>query len=89
MGNIIFIVILALLVVAILVNFRKIGPFFKRLQAFFGEVSAEMKKVTWPTMDEVVNSTILVIVTVFALTIILWVVDFFIGGGMRWIFKAL
>ena len=45
---------------------RKGGPKKQRVTVsqFLTEVKAEMKKVTWPTRDEVVSYTIVVVVTV-------------------------
>jgi preprotein translocase subunit SecE len=45
---------------------RKKGPKKQRVTVsqFLTEVRAEMKKVTWPTRDEVVSYTIVVLVTV-------------------------
>ena len=36
---------------------------FARLGAYFRDVRAEMKRVVWPTRDEVRNSSVVVIVT--------------------------
>jgi preprotein translocase subunit SecE len=47
--------------------------FFKRAQEFVREVVAEFRKVTWPSRQELINSTVVVItVTV--------VVAMFLGG---------
>lgn len=45
---------------------KKGGPKKQRVTVsqFLTEVRAEMKKVTWPTRDEVVSYTIVVLVTV-------------------------
>ena len=45
---------------------KKSGPKKQRVTVsqFLTEVRAEMKKVTWPTRDEVVSYTIVVMVTV-------------------------
>ena len=45
---------------------KKGGPKKQRvtISQFMTEVRAEMKKVTWPTRDEVVSYTIVVLVTV-------------------------
>jgi preprotein translocase subunit SecE len=54
---------------------KKLALFFKSLKIFFDEVTLEMSKVTWPSRDEVVNSTVLVGVTTIALTVIVMLVD--------------
>ncbi len=45
---------------------KKGGPKKQRvtISQFLTEVKAEMKKVTWPTRDEVISYTIVVVVTV-------------------------
>src|SRR5438552_3781459 len=47
--------------------------YLKRAKEFVGEVLAEFRKVTWPSRQELINSTVVVI----AVTV---VVAFFLGG---------
>ena len=47
--------------------------FLKRAREFFEEVLAEFRKVTWPSRQELINSTVVVI----AVTV---VIAFFLGG---------
>ena len=42
---------------------------------FFRDVSAEMKKVTWPTKNEVVGTTAVVIVATVVFALFLWGCD--------------
>jgi preprotein translocase subunit SecE len=42
---------------------------------FFRDVSSEMKKVTWPARNEVVGTTVVVIVATFVFAIYLWACD--------------
>jgi preprotein translocase subunit SecE len=49
--------------------------FLGRIQQFFRDVMAEFRRVTWPSRDDVVNSTVVVLVVVFALAAFLWAVD--------------
>jgi preprotein translocase SecE subunit len=58
---------------------------FAELKTFFGEVKAELKKVTWPSRTEVYSTTIVVILTtiffgfyLFGLDLILTRVEFMI-----------
>jgi preprotein translocase subunit SecE len=53
---------------------------------FIEEVSFEMGKVTWPSREEVINSTILVGITTFILTILIMFVDKIIGQIVYWVF---
>jgi len=48
---------------------------FKRIKNFLKEVKVELKKVVFPTRDEVIGSTKVVIVTVIIISIFLGVVD--------------
>jgi preprotein translocase subunit SecE len=73
--HIIGITVLAVLLLVILFSFRKIAPALLALKVFFEEVAFEMGKVSWPSRDEVVNSTILVGVTTIALTLLVLVAD--------------
>ena len=49
--------------------------FVSRLREFVREVVAEFRKVTWPSRDELVNSTTVVIVVTLALAMFLGGVD--------------
>ena len=42
---------------------------------FFRDVNAEMKKVTWPTRNEVVGTTVVVIVSTIVFALFLWGCD--------------
>lgn len=46
-----------------------------RLQKFWGDVRAEMKLVVWPSRTEVVNTTMVVIMTTILFAVFLWLVD--------------
>lgn len=54
---------------------------------FFHEVGLEMKKVSWPTRTEVVNTTIIVIIAVFFFAFFLFVADIvfsYVIEGIEW-----
>ena len=48
---------------------------FKELRSFFSEVRSELKKVTWPGLQEVRSTTIVVIATTFFFGFYLWGLD--------------
>ncbi len=48
---------------------------FERMKNFLTETRVEMRKVTWPTMDELKESTRVVIVATLILTAFIGVVD--------------
>jgi len=53
---------------------------------FFKESYGELKKVTWPSHEEVVASTKVVLVSVVLVALALFVVDFLIYQGIDLIF---
>ena len=44
--------------------------------SFFGEVVAELKKVTWPTREEAIRLTVLVLSVSITIGVILGLIDF-------------
>lgn len=56
---------------------KKGGPKKQRVTVtqFLTEVRAEMKKVTWPTRDEVVSYTIVVLITVVLIGGLVYIAD--------------
>jgi preprotein translocase subunit SecE len=53
---------------------------------FLGEVRAEMAKVVWPKMNELVGSTVVVLLIVAAFTVYLGSVDFVLARITELIF---
>lgn len=54
---------------------KSTNPVFR----FFKELRAEFKKITWPTRDEVVSTTGVVLTTILFFALILWLFDS-VGG---------
>ena len=52
---------------------------------FFRDTNAEMKKVTWPTKNEVVGTTVVVIVATIVFALFLWACDELFGRGVLWL----
>ena len=50
---------------------------------FYTDVRSEMKKVSWPSRQEVTGTTIVVIVAVFFFGFYLWLVDTVLGYGLE------
>ena len=48
---------------------------FRELKTFFSEVKSELKKVTWPSRNEVYSTTIVVILTTIFFGFYLWGLD--------------
>ena len=49
---------------------------FKKIQKYFKEVLAEIRKTSWPKKEDSKNMTILVIVVVFMIALYLGGIDF-------------
>ena len=67
-----------------LANGRKLSV-GERIKKFFKDTKAELKKVTWPTKDQLIHNTGVIIVFIIIVTIILSVLDIAFGE----LFKAL
>ena len=56
---------------------------FARLTQYLHETMQEMKRVSWPGMAELKESTIVVLVTVSVITVILFAVDKVLDLGIK------
>jgi preprotein translocase subunit SecE len=63
------------LVIAGLIFFK--SPQGKRFSTFINETKIELRKVVWPTRDETVKTTGMIMVAVVIVAIFLWIVDAF------------
>lgn len=82
----VFLAILAFFVVFLAIKWRRTVAFFKQVRLFSGEVRTELGKVTWPSKEEVINSTIMVGIVTIILTVIVWGVDLLFGRAVSWLF---
>jgi len=57
-----------------------------KIIAFFQDVVKEMKKVTWPTKEELIESTKIVIVVCIILSLFTYVIDMIINQAFKGIF---
>lgn len=48
----------------------------KNFVKFFKEIRNELKKVIWPTREQLTNNTITVLLATLVVGVIIWVVDF-------------
>lgn len=48
----------------------------EKIKNFFNDVVREMEKVTWPSRDELMESTRIVIIVTLIIALFTWVVDF-------------
>ncbi len=56
---------------------------FKRFINYVKESAGELKKVSWPKKEEIVLSSVIIIVFVVVMAVFLGVVDIFAGLGIR------
>ena len=66
---------------------QKVTGALQGSREFLQETRVEMKKVTWPSRDDVVSTTGVVIATVFFFGVFLWLVDLGVQHGVQYIFK--
>lgn len=55
----------------------------QKVRGFISEVRSEMQKVTWPTREELVGSTTVVLMTMFILSAFIGVADFVMSIFLR------
>jgi preprotein translocase subunit SecE len=55
----------------------------KKSLGFIKESRVEVRKVVWPTRQETTQTTIAVLVMVLIVAIMLWLIDMFLGWGVR------
>ena len=53
----------------------KVREFFASIPRFFREVKSEMSKVSFPSKDEVVGTTMVVLAASFVFAFYLWIAD--------------
>ncbi|NOY07866.1 MAG: preprotein translocase subunit SecE [Spirochaetes bacterium] len=58
----------------------------KKIILFFKESYAELKKVTWPSREEVASSTKVVLISITLIAAALGIVDFLLFKGIDLIF---
>ena len=53
---------------------------------FFMEVRGELRKVAWPTKNEVINSTIIVLIAVVVMTTLIFGADYVFAKGVLFLY---
>ena len=54
----------------------------KHTWGYFHDAQIEVRKVVWPTRQETVQTTLIVIIMVILVAIILWLLDMFLGWSI-------
>ncbi len=60
-----------------------------RVVTFFKDVRIELSRVTWPTRDELMQSTWIVMATTAILSVFVGVVNLIISRGLGWILMGI
>ena len=55
----------------------------EKILNFFNDVKKEMEKVTWPTREELMESTKIVIIVSLIISVFTYVVDFLVSKAMQ------
>jgi preprotein translocase subunit SecE len=61
---------------------ERVGP-----RTYLREVQAEMKRVAWPPRQEIINSTIIVVIGVVVMAGIIFLFDWLAGGAIDRLFS--
>jgi len=59
----------------------------KKMIQFFKECYAELKKVVWPSKEDVISSTKVVLLSTLAMALLLGLIDFLLVMGIEVIFR--
>ncbi len=62
--------------------FRRTG---KRISKWFREMRAELKKVVWPTKKQVLQNTIVVLISVLVVGVCIWIFDAISNLVVQWL----
>lgn len=57
----------------------KINKFVENIRKYFRGVATEVKRVSWPSSDELRSSTIIVLITLVSVTVYLWLCSSIFG----------
>ncbi len=60
----------------------------EKILNFFTDVTKEMQKVTWPSREELIESTKIVIIVTLLIALFTWVVDFSVSEVLKVILKS-
>ncbi len=59
----------------------------KKIIQFFKDCYAELSKVVWPSREDVIASTKVVVVSTVAMALILGLIDFILVAGIEVVFR--
>ena len=66
---------------------KRFDQYIQRVGTFFGNVQLELKKCAWPERSELVESTLVVIVSMVVLAVYVGLCDAVLLALLRWILR--
>jgi preprotein translocase subunit SecE len=60
---------------------------FQGMRRFINEVTVELKKVSWPTRNEIIGSTIVVIISVAVMALFIGICDFIFSKAVQFVIR--
>jgi len=61
---------------------------FGAIARYFRELRSELKKVVWPTPQQVLKNTLIVVACVLVVGVFIWLFDFLAGTGISALINA-
>jgi len=58
-----------------------------KIKSFANDVAKEMKKVSWPSKEQLKESTTVVVVTTLLFTVFVYLIDWVVAQSMKFLFK--
>ena len=65
----------------------KIRQWYEKVRTFLKEVKTEMKKVSWPNREDLINYTVVVLFVVLIMSAFIGVVDKVLGSFLRFFLR--
>jgi preprotein translocase subunit SecE len=67
----------------------KSSNWLQQAREYIDELKKEMRMVSWPSREQVISTTVVVIAAIFAFALYFWLVDFAIGNAIKKLFDSL
>lgn len=61
------------------IKVSKFAKFQKNFVKFFKEIRSELKRVIWPTREQLINNTVTVLAACLVVGVLIWIADFGFG----------
>lgn len=67
------------------VKVSKFGNARKSVTRSFKEIRSELKRVIWPTKEQLIKNTVTVLAACLVVGVIIWIADFAFGAAFRFL----